>query len=461
MKVSLFVPNTTYANWYHYPLLGLAYLKAVLEKSGHECKIFDPRFHRWQKEELVSRIVDFEPDVVGVSAMTHEITEAADIASKIKKSLPNVPMILGGCHVTALPERTIEEFPVFDVGVYEEGEKTFPELLRIKSKNSPQLDKIAGIVFQKNGQSSITPAREYLSTDELDALPYPALDDYYPRNSDALGGKNSEYVMYASRGCPFNCAFCMRVLGRKVRQRSPESICDEMLYAENVYGAHTIRFRDEIFLFNNDRTVRTLELMVKLGIPKRLRWSGQIRVDFVETSLIRLAKKAGCFLLGMGVESGDDNILKNVGRGYTVDKVRKAVCVIKKEEIRLGTYFILGHPNETRETVKKTVDLVAELNTNTAAVGLMVPYPGTRIYEMAVNGKGGYRLLSRNWADYDKYNSRCLELESLSYDELVKWQKYATLNFYLKNCRFWDMAKYIWEKRRGIAIMLLSGQKRE
>ena len=457
MKIALFVPNTTYADWYNYPLLGLCYLKAVLEKSGHKCRIFDPRFHRWQKQELITRIVDYKPDVVGLSAMTHEINAGAEIASKIKKSLPNVPLTVGGCHVTALPKQTIEEFPIFDYAVYGEGEKTFSELLQhIENKNSPHLDKISGIAFQTNGQSIITPAREYLSADELNALPYPALDDYYPRNSMALKDKNAEYVMYATRGCPFNCAFCMQILGRKVRQRSAKSICDEILYAEKVYGAHTIRFRDEIFLFNNKHTLETLELMIKLGFPKRLRWSGQLRVDCVEPSLIALAKKAGCYRLGMGVESGDDNILKNVGRGYTVEKARKAVDIIKKEGIHLGTYYILGHPNETRQTVKKTVDLVAELNTNTAAVGLMVPYPGTRIYEMALNGEGGYRLLSQNWEDFDKYNSSCLELENLSHDELVKWQKSAILNLYLKNFRFLDLTKYIWEKRRAIAMMLLS-----
>jgi radical SAM superfamily enzyme YgiQ (UPF0313 family) len=176
MRVALFVSSGTYADWYNYPLLGPCYLKAVLQQAGHECVVFDPRFHRWPKGELVKRIIEYRPDVVGLSAMTHEISSGAEIAQEVQRTLPQARMIVGGCHATALPQRTVEEFRAFDYLVHGEGEKTLPELLaRMGSGNESQ---VAGIAFVRDGVTVVTPGREYLTGEELDALPYPALDDY-------------------------------------------------------------------------------------------------------------------------------------------------------------------------------------------------------------------------------------------------------------------------------------------
>jgi radical SAM superfamily enzyme YgiQ (UPF0313 family) len=133
----------------------------------------------------------------------------------------------------------------------------------------------------------------------------------------------------------------------------------------------------------------------------------------------------------------------------------------------VGTYYILGHPHETKETLRKTVDLAAELNTNTIAVGLIVPYPGTKIYDMALQGEGGYRLLTQDWLQYDKYCSRVLELKGLPHKELAKWQKRVLLNFYLKNFRFFDMFVFFWARKKVFIFLFkkwfcrLKGGKKE
>ncbi len=152
----------------------------------------------------------------------------------------------------------------------------------------------------------------------------------------------------------------------------------------------------------------------------------------------------------MGVESGDDDILKAINKDITVDQVRQAVKMIKRAGIPLNAYFILGHPNETKETLRKTVRLAAELNTGEPAFGIMVPYPGTRIYDMARRGEGRYRLLTDDWSQYDKYAGRALELENLTYEELEKWQRRAVLWCYVRNLRFLDLARFVWKKRRAV-----------
>jgi anaerobic magnesium-protoporphyrin IX monomethyl ester cyclase len=137
-----------------------------------------------------------------------------------------------------------------------------------------------------------------------------------------------------------------------------------------------------------------------------------------------------------------------------VQEIRNSVKIIKKNEIDLTTYYILGHPHETEETIKKTINLAAELNTDSIAVGIMVPYPGTRIYDMALKDEGGYHLISSNWEDYDKYGGKALELKNIAINDLKKWQRRAYLYLYVKNYRIIDLIKYIYHRRSALKFFL-------
>ena len=453
MKIGLIKLPGTYADWYKRPALGIAYISACIKVNGFHCKIFDAYFHSWTEKELIYWVKEYEPEVIGITAMTHEIVPAARIAFQLKKQL-NAHIIIGGCHVTALPERTLAEFPVFDYGIFGEGEKTILELLKILGQGTvSSLSYIKGLTFRKGGRVCINEPRSFLTSAELDTLPYPDLYDYYVNNLHALRSKHSCYNMITSRGCPYNCVFCMQVLGRKIRRRSAQSVCEEIECVIATYEAHTIDFSDEIFLFDNQETRELLELMIERGIPKRIKWKGLVRANFVNEKFINLAKKAGCFYLEMGVESGDNVVLKAIGKGITVEQVKRAVSIIKGAGISLGTYFILGHPNETIRTLRKTVDFAVELNTDTVAVGLMVPYPGTKVFDIAQRGEGGYRLLSQDWSEYDKYCGRTLEIENLPYEELVKWQRRALINLYLRNFRLIDAIGYFWKRKRAFYFL--------
>jgi len=453
MKVALIKPPATYADWYKRPVFGICYLSACLKLSGIDCRIFDAYFNSWSEKEIVERVVEYGPDVIGLTAMTHEIVQASQIASQLKDRL-NTPTIVGGCHVTALPERTLRDFPAVDYVVYGEGERTVIELMKfLQQRGTSEPSNIAGLAWRDTeGNISVNEPREPLTPLELDMLPYPDMKDYY-NGPQALAGKDSYYTLFTSRGCPYNCAFCMRVMGRKVRRRSVQNVVQEMEYAISHYGVHTFDIDDDVFLFDSRQTRELLQLMIDRSLPKRVRWSALTRANFVTPELIDLAKKAGCFRIEIGVESGDNEILKVINKGITVEQVRNAVKIIKDSGILVGTYFILGHPNETLETIKKTINLAAELNTHTIAVGLMVPYPGTKIYDMAQRGEGGYRLLTEDWSQYDKYGGRVLEVGELTFKQLSYWQARAMIYFYLKNFRFLDLAKFFIKYRRGIVFM--------
>ena len=449
MKMALVKLPASYADWYRRPVLGLAYIAAYAKQQGFDCRIFDAYFHKWPHGELLDRVKAYAPDVVGITAMTHEISRAAELAAQIKKQTP-VPVVVGGCHVTALPERTLAEFPAFDYGLRGEGEKAAVELLTHLRDRAADPRPIAGLIFRDGNRVIVNEPRPFMTGEELDALPFPDFSDYYGHDPRALASKHAYYVMFASRGCPFRCAFCMQVLGRKVRKRSPENVIREMEMAIQRWGAHTFDFADEIFLFDTPDTRRVLEMLIEKGFPNKITWTGLTRANFVNPEIIALAKRAGCTRLEMGVESGDDAILKAINKAITVDQIRQAVKVIKQAGIPLGTYYILGHPGDTRETVKKTIELAVELNTDTIAVGIMVPYPGTRIYEMAKEGEGGYRLLTEDWSRYDKYGAQAMEIQGLPHDELEGLQRKAILQLYVRNFRLIDCFDYFWKRRKAV-----------
>jgi radical SAM superfamily enzyme YgiQ (UPF0313 family) len=455
MKAALIRPPEVNPYWNTTrPSLGISYISSYLKSRGIESKIFDANYNSWTEEQTVDMVAKYRPDVIGITAMTHEINKAHSIITALSKRLNNIPSVIGGCHVTALPQETLTEFHNFSYGIYGEGEETMLSLIEcLNHKREAEVSAINGLVHRNNNQVFVNPPRTRLSSEELSNLPYPDFGQYF-KNKGALSGKNDYYVMISSRGCPYNCIFCMQVLGRQVRRRSAESIVKEMEYAIEQYGAHTIYFLDEIFLFNDQLTYDIIDLMKEHHLPQRIRWRGLTRVNFVDEKLIKKVKEAGCFALEIGIEAGSNEVLKRINKQITVEQAEQAVKIIQDAGIAVEANFILGHPNETVESIKATINLAAKLNTDTAAIGIMTPYPGTKIFEMAQRGEGGYRLLTRDWSKYDKYGGKALELEGLPIRELEKWQRRGLLFFYLKNFRMLDLVRFVFKYRKTIINLL-------
>lgn len=458
MKIAIVKPPEVRPYWYKKrPALGISYLSSYLTKNGIENRLFDAYYFSWSEEQTIKEVAKYKPDLIGISSMTHEITTAHRLTSLFKEKMPNVPIVIGGCHITALPTQTLEEFPHFTYGVYGEGEKTLLELTQyLKHNKKGKISSIKGLVYRdKQGNILVNKVQERLTSEELDALPYPAFHFYYKNGRKTLTEKDDHYIMMTSRGCPYNCVFCMQVLGRQVRRRTPEGIVAEIEYAINHYGAHTIQFYDEIFLFNDDLCFKTLDLIIQKKLHKKMQWFGLTRVNMVSKKLIHKAKESGCFRLEMGIESGNNKVLKRINKQITVKQAELAVNIIKNEKILTDVNYILGHPGETRKTLQDTVNLAVRLNTTTMAMGIMVPYPGTQVYRMVQEGRGGYRLLSKDWSAYDKYGGKALEIKGLPLAELERWQRKALLYFYLKNFRFWELLKFAVGYRRVILSLLL------
>jgi radical SAM superfamily enzyme YgiQ (UPF0313 family) len=443
-----------------YPCLGLGYLAGFLKANGIEVLAIDAKFDRLSLDELRGSILKFKPHVLGFTAMTHEITYVAQVASEFKEIFPDSLMVIGGPHATSAAMETLQEFPFFDIAVMGEGELTFLELIksinetnfdlnpsnncRMATMSSQQLESINGIAWRFKNEIMINKHRELIS--DLDSLPF--------SNYDHIRRRIEVYPIFSSRGCPYQCIFCCRVLGSKIRVRSPKNVIDEIKYAINKFSPKIVDFADETFTLPRQRAIEICDLMISEGLNKKIKWTAQSRVTGVDQELFDKMKEAGCVNVDFGVESGNPEILKTIKKGITITDAWNGIKAAKKAGLKTGSYFIIGHPFETAQTIGDTIKLATKLNTDTVSFGIMVPYPGTEVYEMAVKGEGKYRLISREWKDYDKQIGNALELDGLNRSALERWQRKAYTTFYVHNLRFLSMIRLIISQRKLLWTML-------
>jgi len=418
-----------------FPRPALAFLAGYLRKAGVVVEVLDCKYSRVNFDGAIDHIMKFCPDVVAITAMTNEVIQAGQIASQVKAWRPETVTVVGGVHATALPERTLREFKGFDFAVVGEGE--IPLLRLIEAvENGTSCEPIAGVATIDT-ESTYRYGGKSPSIDDMDTLPVPAWDMFQPAR---------EYMLHTARGCPFHCPYCMNFNGRKVRQKSIEAIIDEI---EGLVrnGARSIIFGDEVFTINRKRTVEFCDNLIKRGLHKKFKWWCVSHVRCIDYELAVLMKKAGCRMLGLGIESGDEARLREINKGTSVEIIIDAVKSLKKAGLPFEAYFILGYPDETAQSAKDTIEFAVKLNPNVPVFGIMVPYPGTRIAELAEKGEGGYILQAKNWNDYNKQIGNAISFKNLNRRELERIQLFGYVKVFLINLRFWDFAKFLWRYR--------------
>ena len=426
--------------------LGLGYLAACLLAKGHEVRVLDAKNEVVTDEGLRQHLREFEPEIFGVTAMTHEIHVAAEACAIAKQVCGDIWTVIGGPHTTALPERTLDEFPPVDIAVIGEGEITITELAEAKGRGAvpPELENILGIAVRVGDRVLRTGKRPWL--ENLDELPFPAWE-LFPR---------ARWGVMSSRGCPFGCIFCQRVLGRKVRLRSVDNVLAEFDALEKRVGQHEIWFRDETFGLNKHWADEFLAKAIARNKRKGYvwGWGGNSRANLADLDRYRRMKESGCYGLGFGVESGDEEILKRVTKSITPEMAVHAIATAQKAGLKAGAFFILGHPGETWRTALKTVHLAARTRADSIAVGVMVAYPGTEIWNMARAGEYGYKLLSEDWRVYDKYFGNTLSVKGLSHRQLEFLQSLTYVWYYVYNLKVKDLLQFVLRFRSEAWTML-------
>jgi anaerobic magnesium-protoporphyrin IX monomethyl ester cyclase len=368
------------------PPTGICYIAGFLRREGYEVSILDAEALRLDHGSTVDSILKLKPDIVGVTCKTAWINSAHKVATALKSVMPSLPIVAGGHHVTALPERTLNEFPAFDYLVIGEGERTFKELIEALSQGR-DLAGVAGLAFRNNGTAILTPCRERIG--DLDEIAPPAFDllpdlktHYWPlfNNIEKLPAFS---IMY-SRGCPGKCTFCDRgVFGNRVTRHSPE-VCVSLI--ETLRRDHGIRylvFDDDNLLLNKRYLLELLELMIERGV--KVPFSCESRVDTLDEERLYYLKRAGCRQIMFGIETGSAKMLALMNKGITIDQIKSAVALTKSYGIKTLGYFMLGFPGETEETMQETVKLIKELKLFDVSAQSFTPLPGAEIYSRVVD----------------------------------------------------------------------------
>ncbi len=362
------------------PPLGLAYIAAVLELHGHKVKILDAASLDMSINDIVKTILSEKPDILGISALTPSVKTGYAIASKVKEHYPDLPVVMGGPHVSFMYEEALNHD--VDYVVIGEGEYTMLELAKYIEKGDGNLRDIRGIAFRDDtGRIIVTPQRPFIKN--LDELPFPACH-LLPMDRYTWLGKPIKIIhVIASRGCPYGCIYCVTsyLWGRRYRIRSPSLVADEIEYAINKYKTRTIIFTDDeltliprwIHEFINEIKSRGLDI----------EWSCSSRVSSVTGDMLREMARHGCKTIYYGIESYRDEDYDRIGKRITRRQVEKAIELTKREGINAVGSFILGFPWHTIDDMKNIVRFADRLEPDYAQFSIATPYPGTPLYYMA------------------------------------------------------------------------------
>lgn len=411
--------------------LGLLYVASSLEKAGHEVKIIDAEAKNLDNAEVVKIAQKFKPEVIGISATTPTFKTCRETAQALKKVFPETPIVLGGPHLASFPKISLE-FAEIDFGVVGEGEITIVELFDAL-KNKVDLGKIKGIVFRKDGEIIQTEPREMIA--DLDQLPLPAwekidVSDY----RDILSRRKKIAVMISSRGCPYNCLWCDPEgrFGKKFRGRSPKNLIKEIKLLYEQYNIREIIFYDDTFTVDRERIVGLCDLLVKENLD--LLWECRTRVNLVDEELLALMKKAGCYRIRFGVESGNDEVLKFIRKGITKQQVRNAFAWTKKYGMETFAYFMLGLPTETEKTMQETIDFALEIDPDYATFSPTAVFNhGNDLFKWAA--AKNYIPLNY-WEKFVKGKNLdpfpVLNTDQLKKEAVFKFSKKAYQKFYLR-----------------------------
>jgi anaerobic magnesium-protoporphyrin IX monomethyl ester cyclase len=430
------------------PPITLAYLAAYLRERGHRVHILDAENLRIGVEEI-EKFFPQDTDIVGVSSMTPSFNNSLKVLKAVKHIKPSCITVMGGPHITALPEEVMREAKNLDFGVLGEGEETLAELLDWLSsgrKDLKKLREIKGITFRDNQSVIITQKRDYISN--LDSLPMPAYDlldmSIYELKPHQVWSNKKVHLkpytnLFTSRGCLHSCTYCASniIWGRKARFKSSAYVLREINILVNEFGIKSISICDDSFLLDKDRAIEILDGIINRNYD--LNFCCFSRVDEVNEDLLYKLKHARCHLIRFGVESCSQKILDAMKKGYKVNQIRKVFKLCKKVGIAASACIIIGYPGETKESFNETLRTLKEIDPVGCDFFIAIPIVGTEFYEMAL--RNGY-LVKRDWSEWIQLPDKPLiKTEHLTPQELLVLRKKALLDFYFRPYKIWQIVK--------------------
>jgi len=432
-----------------YQPLNLAGLAAIAENLGHEVKIIDGEIENMSLGRMIEETADFQPDLIGITATTPFYHLATELAQGLKQKINQIPIIIGGSHITILKEEAF--YPCFDYAFIGEADGSFPLFLE-QYKKGGDISRVKGILFREKGKVRFTGEPEPIFN--IDSLPPPARHllkmNAYKIGTLQGGMKNFASIM-TMRGCPFRCIFCSRkIFGSRVRMRSPKLVIEEIKSIIDKYNIKHFIFLDDTLTLDRNHILEICDLIEENKL--QITFEAGTRANLVDEEIISRLVRAGLVRLCFGLEAVDENIRRTMKKDVPLESYITANKLTNKYGIETSNSCMIGLPGETIDTIKKTLSFLRDSHEiKQANISIAVPYPGTELYEMAKRGDYGLKLITEDFSKFRRYNCASMQVGDLSPADLIELQNQAFASIYLAYWRWKPMLR-----RSGVIGTLLT-----
>jgi radical SAM superfamily enzyme YgiQ (UPF0313 family) len=418
---------------YSVPPIGLGYVAAALRRRGFRPRIIDCVNERIRTPELASRIAAARPRAVGVQVFSYDMPATRSFLGALRRRGVDCPVVVGGAHPSGDPRGVLEDLPEADYGIQGEGEESFPELLeRLEDGGRGDWRAVPGLIRREGGGVVVNPPSRIR---ELDRHAPPAWDLMDPRRyRSAPQGVFYRALPIApistSRGCPFPCTFCagFSLMGRSVRLRSLDSVLEEIDHLRAAYGVRELHIVDDTFTQYPERVRELCRRLIAAGHELAIAFPNGVRLDTLDRETLELLRRAGCYSMILGIESGSQRVLDHMRKGTDLALIREKVGLIQEQGIEVMGFFIIGYPIETRADIRRTMRLACELPLVGAHFGNFLPLPGT---EMTRRLQESGALGRIEWGELF-YSRPICPPPGMTARELKRLQREAYLRFYLR-----------------------------
>jgi radical SAM superfamily enzyme YgiQ (UPF0313 family) len=434
MKVLLINPLTLEDSMVNItPNLGLGYLATSLQNNGYEVEIWDGVKNDMTRKKLEDRLKVCDYQVAGFQTYTRSVLEVQQGLEKVKSISPDIVTVVGGPHPSGDPEGSMNHLKA-DYAFRGEAEIGLVQLLKkLNGSEDLKFEDINNLIWKDNGSVISNPLKPI---EDLDAVGIPAWDminpnDYPYAPIGAFSKKFPLTSISSTRGCPYRCTFCANntIMGRKVRARSADIVLKEMELLHDKYGVREFQIIDDNFTSKKELTLGVCQGILDRGWDIALSFPNGVRLSTLDKDILNLLERAGCYSLGLGIESGSPNTLKNMKKAQSVDEIKKQVNLIHRvTKIRTTGFFIIGYPTETKEDIMQTIELSKELPIDRAQFTICLPVPGSEMTEQMI--KEG-KLDDVDFSDISFQNIVHVP-EDMTLEELRKYRKKAYMEFYLR-----------------------------
>lgn len=404
------------------PPMDLMMMATSLEQLSIDCAIKDYPIEGGGWDIFRADLDRLKPDYLIISATTSTITNDLSACKIAKSKNQNITTIAKGADLSITAEEMLNNFQELNIVITGECELVIKDIIARKNN----LESVSGIAYRNNNQVIRNPDREFIK--DLDLLPSPARHLVHNVFYTRLDTGKPMAVIETSRGCPYKCIFCLagKTYGYKVRHRSVESVIREIAECVDRYKIYDFHLKSDLFTWDKNWIIDLCSNMLKQKL--KINWLCNSRVDTLDVNCLKAMREAGCWVISLGIESGNQEVLNKIKKGITLEQSRKAVKLCKSLGIKTYLYFLVGFPWDTESTIKDSIEFAQELDGDFVDFFIVYPFRGTELEEVARQ----YNLLDNKNYFKNAYSDVAMDTFLISKSRLKFLRKKALKSFYLR-----------------------------